>query len=301
MNELMYINDDILQELDNYLALPSPPGILLNGVHGLGKKKTAYYLASRLLSCKIDKLRSHPDFFVVGEDKMAIKVEDIEALMETSFRCSVGKRKVFLILRGHTMTMNAQNRLLKLLEDRGKKNILIFTSEENSILPTIASRCCSVHFHPLKNESMMLFLKKAGVDEDFMDFICFLLSNAPYLYQSYECVLSDYLHLYHKICSLSCRADLFPTLHYLREKDKDAFYDCHKDYIQLNIRMVLFPFYDYLLTLSGLRSRSHVYPANLYSPGEALSVLETGMKHLGYKNYTKNDFFDLLRFVVQIR
>ena len=42
MEEKKYINPDTITHIQNYLSIPSPPGLILAGIDGLGKKESAY-------------------------------------------------------------------------------------------------------------------------------------------------------------------------------------------------------------------------------------------------------------------
>ena len=162
MERLININQDTLDELDNYLSLPKPPGLILQGVPGLGKEQAAKYAAGRLLNCSPGDLPQNPDYYETAAAD-PLKVEDMELLIEKSRRCSIGGRKLFLVNQAHSITRRAQNRLLKLLEDRAETNILILISEENRLLDTIKSRCYMVSFHPLNEKDMKQYLTGCNI------------------------------------------------------------------------------------------------------------------------------------------
>ena len=147
MHQHLYINKDTMDEIENYLSLTEPPGIILH-----------YYQTAQ----------------------SALKVDDIEQLLEASRRNSIGDSKVFILFCAHTISRTAQNRLLKLLEDRASSNKLIIVSEKDSLLDTIKSRCYSVLFHPLREEEMEKYLKELKIDKDCIGFVGFLTENAPY-------------------------------------------------------------------------------------------------------------------------
>ena len=164
MHQQIYINKDTINEIENYLSLAEPPGIILQGIPGLGKELAARYIAAKLLKCQESALEGNPDFHQTGKGKDSLKVEDIEQLLEASHRSSIGHIKVFTLLNAHTISKMSQNRLLKLLEDRASNNKLIIISEQDCLLETIKSRCYSIHFHPLKEEEMMKFLKRLNIN-----------------------------------------------------------------------------------------------------------------------------------------
>lgn len=147
MEEKKYINPDTITHIQNYLSIPSPPGLILAGIDGLGKKESAYYIATILLQCPHDELDSNPDFYQTKSNG-ALKVEDIEDLIAFTQRSSVGNRKVCLIHNASSISNITQNKLLKILEDRSEKNTLIFITNRMSMLPTILSRCFFILFSP---------------------------------------------------------------------------------------------------------------------------------------------------------
>lgn len=303
MQKINYVNEDTLKEIENYLSISNPPGLVLAGIPGLGKAQAARYAASRLLHCRIDELTSNPDFYETKSDTF-LKVEDVEQILTASQRCSIGERKVFILHHADTITRGTQNRLLKLLEDQGEKNILILLTDHFSLIPTIMSRCFLIRFHPLGHLKMHDCLREQGIGEKYYEFLSFLLENAPYHVISENDRLSDYMELNEKIEKLTMRQDLFSILNALIEKDSQAFFDTHNNHPARNIRLVLFPFHQMLLNfLDNGSYTDNRYPYNLYSVNEAYKIMEKGQEHLHLVqgNYTKNDYFNLLRFIVQIK
>ena len=49
METYKYINPDTTKNIQNYLSIPSPPGLILAGIDGLGKKEAAYDIISMML------------------------------------------------------------------------------------------------------------------------------------------------------------------------------------------------------------------------------------------------------------
>lgn len=302
MNQLKYINQDTLSNIENYLSIKEPPSIVLAGISGLGKTKAAYFIAASLLCCDENDLINNADFFETKRKK-ALKVEDIEEILYLSQRSSIGDRKVFIIHNADTVTKITQNRFLKLIEDFGNKNILIFISNNLTIIPTIISRCYFIKFHPLKQSLMESVLKEFNIEDCYHDFISFLLENAPYHLIDDTDFLDQYIEMHNKLKEIKKKEDLLPTLHVLAEKDSFSFYDNHSDHISWTIRLILFPFYKMLNEPQNNEfSTKTEYPYSLYTKNEAFQILETGLKHLNmaHCSYTKNEFFNLLRYIVQI-
>ena len=143
-----------------------PQVVLLHGVHGCGKTTAArifagYYLCETPLDdgmpCgKCGGCMQILDLIETGEDDSANesiqeingsvvnKVEDIRRIMSESMSTlpTFSKYKVFIIDECHRITPEAQNALLKILEDIPSYLIIIFaTTEPEKLLPTIRSRC----------------------------------------------------------------------------------------------------------------------------------------------------------------
>lgn len=302
MEHCKYINKDILDDISNYLSLSEPPGLILQGQPGLGKKQAARYAAGRLLNCTENDLLQNPDYYETPETD-PLKVEDIEQLIQKSQRCSVGDRKIFVIFHAHTITRRAQNRLLKLLEDRAEKNILILISEKDSLLDTIKSRCYICRFHPLNEKDMKQYLTEHNVEYKYLDFICYLTENAPYSFSSRKEEVKDYISCYQEMCKITMREDILFIFHAIKEKSDSDFYSIHSDNPAWNIRLLLYPFYKYTLGFDRPDHKRNAFPDAFYSREQALKLLLYGIEHLSmlHTAYTKNDFFYLIRFAVEVK
>ncbi len=91
----------------------------------------------------------HVDVFAVQpDDKASIKIEPIrEVLSHTSFRPFEGKRRFVLIREADTLETQAQNALLKSLEEPPPGTIFILTTAvPGALLPTVRSRCMRLRF-----------------------------------------------------------------------------------------------------------------------------------------------------------
>ncbi len=91
---------------------------------------------------------SKPDFHIVEkEEKGSIKIEQIKTLQQKLFYTPFDENFQFGIIKeAHLMTQEAQNALLKTLEESNEETVLILTTtNENSVLQTILSRCTRVY------------------------------------------------------------------------------------------------------------------------------------------------------------
>lgn len=103
------------------------------------------------LGCRHTDMGVHPDLFVLEPEKDAqgIKIAAVrELIAKNGFKPVRAACKVFIIDRADLMNEEAQNALLKTLEEpAGHALILLLACEPESLLPTVRSRLQSVGFH----------------------------------------------------------------------------------------------------------------------------------------------------------
>ena len=141
---------------------------IFSGPAGIGKKTLSMPFAASLLcqsprdgkaclscpSCKLLAADSHPDLFLirVPEDKKSIGVDQVrdEIIKEAFVRPFTSKRKVFIIEDGMALTVEAQNALLKVLEEPPEYVCFIILAENQSgLLETVRSRSLKFQLLPL--------------------------------------------------------------------------------------------------------------------------------------------------------
>lgn len=154
---------------------------LFVGVDGIGKKLFAKEFAKKLLcenqeddescsSCIKLNSNNHPDFKEIKPDeKGSIKIDVIRQMQEEiSEKPIISKRKVYIIEDSETMTQEAQNCLLKTLEEPPEYIVIILiTSNESKLLTTVKSRCLKLPFNEISKEDINKYLKENY--EDIID------------------------------------------------------------------------------------------------------------------------------------
>lgn len=153
------------------------------GIDGIGKKMIANEFAKAILcindqndrklcnickSCTEFDSNNNPDYIYLEPSEKSIKIEDIRKLQEKIYeKPIVSNKKVYIINDADKMTREAQNCLLKTLEEPPEFAILILIgTNENDFLTTIKSRCSIIKFDRLTNEEINKYLEKTYIDNN---------------------------------------------------------------------------------------------------------------------------------------
>lgn len=160
---------------------------ILSGEAGMGRKSLANAFALDLLcekglpdpcmqchACKQVLSGNHPDLIYVTHEKPAsIGVDDIrEQINDTIMvRPYSSYHKIYIVDEAEKMTVQAQNALLKTIEEPPAYVIIILlTTNQEAFLPTILSRCIQLKLKPLKNDVVGGYLMETmGVKESQAD------------------------------------------------------------------------------------------------------------------------------------
>lgn len=140
-------------DLQSFLVSPSH-GLMLTGQAGAGKETVARTLLSALLG---EHMRE--GVLVIEPSKThSIGIEDIKSIKNFVKLKTTGHgtyRRAILVLNAHSMTAEAQNALLKTLEEPPADTLLVLTtSRPKFLLPTIASRVRQIHILPISHKSI---------------------------------------------------------------------------------------------------------------------------------------------------
>jgi len=154
------------QQLAQYLHSPTH-AVLLTGEVGIGKTHIANELAKQLLG--VISLENQAYFRIVSPKNNAITIEQIRELI-AFFQLKVpGKgniRRIAIIQDAESMGLEAQNALLKLLEEPPTDSVLILTSSQpQSLLTTIRSRTQALVLTSPEPVTLVSHFQSAGHDE----------------------------------------------------------------------------------------------------------------------------------------
>lgn len=131
------------------------------------------------VSCKRFLQGNHPDISILSSEDSTVSVESVRGLINDLSRSSLlGKARIGIIDGAHKLTTEAQNALLKTLEEPRASKIIILISE-NCLLSTTASRVQTVKFYLTQENAMLEFLRKEGLEHRKIQELMILAAGRP--------------------------------------------------------------------------------------------------------------------------
>lgn len=188
---------------------------LFLGIQGIGKKLIAEEFAKMLLcieqskycnkckSCIEFNTNNNPDYIYIEPDGNNIKIEQIRKMQKNiQEKPIISSKKVYIINDADLMTREAQNCLLKTLEEPPKfATIILIGSNDTAFLPTIKSRCTILHFNKIKVDELQKYLKEnyniSNISKNIIEIFQGSIGKALYLkdkqenYQILENLIED--------------------------------------------------------------------------------------------------------------
>lgn len=146
---------------------------LFSGPEGVGKKEFAIEF-SKMIMCLNDEKpcnncksciqfqdNNNPDFKII-ESEGTIKIEQIRNMQEKIYEKPINARKkIYIIDDAEKMTIEAQNCLLKTLEEPPEYIVIILiSSNDNNLLNTIKSRCMEIDFKLIESNVLKKILEE---------------------------------------------------------------------------------------------------------------------------------------------
>ena len=162
---------------------------MLTGVSGSGKKMFAQLFAMTLQcerggaepcnechSCRQALSGNHPDIIrVVHEKPNTISVDEVRVQINNDImiRPYNGKYKIYIVPDADMMTPQAQNALLKTIEEPPEYAVIfLLTENADSLLPTILSRCVILKIKNVKDALIKKYLMEQMEIPDYKADVC---------------------------------------------------------------------------------------------------------------------------------
>ena len=127
-------------------------------------------------ACKQALSDNQPDIIKVTHEKPnAISVDDIRAQInnDVAIKPYSSPYKIYIMNEAEKMTVQAQNAILKTLEEPPEYAvILLLTSNVNSLLPTILSRCVVLNMKPVSDSLVRKYLMEQMQIPDYKAEVC---------------------------------------------------------------------------------------------------------------------------------
>ncbi len=159
---------------------------ILSGEEGVGKKMFAKAFAMAMQctcegkkpcgechSCKQALSNNHPDIIYVSHEKpQTLGVDDIrKGLVEDIvIRPYSGPYKIYIVDEAEKMSIQAQNAMLKTIEEPPEYGIvLLLTTNASAFLPTILSRCMVLQVKPVTLQQEEDYLRVHGIPNNQME------------------------------------------------------------------------------------------------------------------------------------
>ena len=152
------------------------------GQEGIGKKLIAKEFAKAILcldenkkeqslycekckSCIEFSSNNNPDYIYLEPEETKIKIDQIRNMqIKVAEKPIISQNKVYIIDDADTMTNEAQNCLLKTLEEPPEYvTIILIGKNEDNFLTTIKSRCTKIYFEKISNEELRKYLLKNNI------------------------------------------------------------------------------------------------------------------------------------------
>ena len=188
-------NEQIIEHLQNAIRMDKVShAYILNAPEASGKMMIAEAFAAALQcekkgvepcgvchSCKQAASHNQPDIIYVRHEKPnTIGVDDIRVQInqDIAVKPYSSPYKIYIVDEAEKMNVQAQNALLKTIEEPPAYGvILLLTTNADSFLPTILSRCIRLDLKPVANDQLKDFLmKKCGV-VDYQADVCVAFSQ----------------------------------------------------------------------------------------------------------------------------
>ena len=183
-------HEHLIEHLQSAIAMGKVShAYIFDGEKGSGKNFLADRFAAALqcsadgekpcgtcTSCTQAEGRNHPDIIRITHEKPnTISVDDIRQQLcsDVMIKPYKGPYKIYIVDEAEKLNVQAQNALLKTIEEPPAYAVIILlTTNSESFLPTILSRCVTLHLKPAKDSVVRRYLMEQVKIPDYQADIC---------------------------------------------------------------------------------------------------------------------------------
>ena len=157
----LLVNKNTIAQIDSLIQSP-PHAVIISGPAGLGKNYTTKYIADKFFPQKSEYYQSVRIYNVSDDDFGVGTISSIQKFIKTKNSTNSIINKLVIIHSGQDLSVPAQNKLLKTLEEPNTGVLIIIcVTNKNYLLPTITSRCQNIILIPPNFEQLEEhFIKK---------------------------------------------------------------------------------------------------------------------------------------------
>ena len=183
------------RQINNFVSDPSH-AVILSGPTGSGKLSLALELSGRLLNVPPEKVQTHAYAKIISLTDSASggieAVRDLEHFLSLKVPGSRDVNRVVILEDSHLLSVQAQNALLKTLEEPPAGTVLILTAaHEQALLPTILSRAQQIMVKRPETDSLRTLFENLGFESSKITQAFAMSGGLPGLTQA---LLSDAEH-----------------------------------------------------------------------------------------------------------
>ena len=178
-------HEQIIRQLQNGIRQKKVShAYLFCGETGSGKRLMADAFAKTLLceaggieacgtckSCKQAESGNQPDLRAVVREKASLGVSEIreQVTSDAQIKPYSSAYKVYIIDEADKLTEEAQNALLKTIEEPPEYAVfLLLATKREALLPTVLSRCVTISFYPVETGKIRKFLMEKRKLPDYV-------------------------------------------------------------------------------------------------------------------------------------
>ncbi len=149
------------------LVSRQPHGLLITGPDGSGKQTVAQGMAAQLLGVDVGNLENHAYFLHIDPPDNTISIDEVRSLQQF-LKLKVpstrqGIQRIVLLSHANRMRAEAQNALLKTLEEPPADTcIILTTTSADTLLPTISSRVSELVVLPVGQQAALDYFGQRG-------------------------------------------------------------------------------------------------------------------------------------------